>query len=149
MIGTAVAGATAERLGADASLERSITTDALLARVQSGGVHLDAKTVVVMDEAAMADTTRLAALVGATARAESKLVLVGDHAQLSAIGAGGMFAELQGKLPTAEVSEVHRARHAWEREAWQQVRAGEAHRALASYQAHGPAAHLRHARAGG
>ncbi len=137
VIGTAVAGATAERLGADANLERSITTDALLARVQSGGLHLDAKTVVVMDEAGMADTKRLAALAGATARAESKLVLVGDHAQLPAIGAGGMFAELQGKVPTAEVSEVHRARHAWEREAWQQVRAGEAHRALASYQAHG------------
>lgn len=137
VIGTAVAGATAERLGADAKLERSITTDALLARVQSGGVHLDAKTVVVMDEAGMADTKRLAALVDATARADSKLVLVGDHAQLPAIGAGGMFAELQGKVPTAEVSEVHRARHAWEREAWQQVRAGEAHQALASYQAHG------------
>jgi conjugative relaxase-like TrwC/TraI family protein len=137
VIGTAVAGATAERLGADASLERSITTDALLARVQSGGVRLDAKTVVVMDEAGMADTKRLAALVEVTARAESKLVLAGDHAQLSAIGAGGMFAELQGKVPTAEVSEVHRARHAWEREAWQQVRVGEAHRALASYQAHG------------
>ena len=137
VIGTAVAGATAERLGADAKLERSITTDALLARVESESVHLDAKTVVVMDEAGMADTKRLAALMEATARAESKLVLVGDHAQLSAIGAGGMFAELQGRVPTAEVSEVHRARHAWEREAWQQVRAGEAHRALASYQAHG------------
>ncbi|HTZ85966.1 MAG TPA: MobF family relaxase [Solirubrobacteraceae bacterium] len=137
VIGTAVAGATAERLGADANLERSINTDALLAQVQSGGVHLDAKTVVVMDEAGMTDTKRLTALAEVTARAESKLVLVGDHAQLSAIGAGGMFAELQGKVPTAEVSEVHRARHAWEREAWRQVRAGEAHRALASYQAHG------------
>ena len=137
VIGTAVAGATAERLGADATLEHSITTDALLARVQSGGVHLDAKTVVVMDEAGTTDTKRLAALAEVTARAESKLVLVGDHAQLPAIGAGGMFAELQRKVPTAEVSEVHRARHAWERDAWQQVRAGEAHRALASYQAHG------------
>jgi ATP-dependent exoDNAse (exonuclease V) alpha subunit len=47
-----------------------------------------------------------------------------------------VFAELQGKVPTAEVSEVHRARYSWEREAWKQVRAGEAHRALAGYQAH-------------
>ncbi len=137
VIGTAVAGATAERLGADASLERSITTDALLARVQSGSVSLNSRTVVVMDEAGMADTKRLAALSEVTARTESKLVLVGDHAQLPAIGAGGMFAELQGRVPTAEVTEVHRARHAWERDAWQQVRAGEAERALASYQAHG------------
>ena len=33
MIGTAVAGATAERLGEDAKLERSLTTDSLLAKV--------------------------------------------------------------------------------------------------------------------
>jgi conjugative relaxase-like TrwC/TraI family protein len=137
VIGTAVAGATAERLGADAGLERSLTTDSLLARIETGSVSLNPRTVVVMDEAGMADTKRLAALTEVTARADSKLVLVGDHAQLSAIDAGGMFAQLQGRVPTAEVTEVHRARHAWEREAWQQVRAGEAERALASYQAHG------------
>jgi ATP-dependent exoDNAse (exonuclease V) alpha subunit len=133
VIGTAVAGATAERLGADAQLERSLTTDALTAREQSGSVQLDARTVVVMDEAGMADTRRLAALTEVTARRQSKLVLVGDQAQLPSIGAGGMFAAVQEKVPTAEVTEVHRARHAWEREAWQQVRAGEAERALASY----------------
>jgi conjugative relaxase-like TrwC/TraI family protein len=136
VIGTAVAGATAERLGADAGLERSMTTDSLLARAESGSVRLDSRTVVVMDEAGMADTKRFAALTELTARAESKLVLVGDHAQLSAISAGGMFAELQERVPTAELTEVHRANHAWEREAWQQVRAGEAERALAAYQSH-------------
>jgi conjugative relaxase-like TrwC/TraI family protein len=136
VIGTAVAGATAERLGADAGLERSMTTDSLLARAEAGSVRLDSRTVVVMDEAGMADTKRLAALTEVTARAESKLVLVGDHAQLSAIGAGGMFAELRTRVPTAELTEVHRANHAWEREAWQQVRAGEAERALTAYQSH-------------
>ncbi len=34
--GTAIAGATAKRLGADAKLERSLTTDALLHRLDSG-----------------------------------------------------------------------------------------------------------------
>jgi len=135
VIGTAVAGATAERLRADASLERSITTDALIARVESGSVRLDSRSVVVMDEAGMADTNRLATVTEITSRHESKLALVGDQAQLPSIGAGGLFAALQEKVPTAEVSEVHRARHGWEREAWQEVRAGEAERALASYQA--------------
>jgi ATP-dependent exoDNAse (exonuclease V) alpha subunit len=135
VIGTAVAGATAERLGEEAKLDKSLTTDALLARVESGGVQLDSKTVVIMDEAAMADTRRLAALNGVTARAEAKLVLVGDQAQLSAIGAGGMFAALHKQVPTAELLEVYRAKHAWEREAWQQVRAGDAERALAGYDA--------------
>jgi conjugative relaxase-like TrwC/TraI family protein len=137
VIGTAVAGATAERLGADAVLERSLTTDSLLARIETGSVSLNPGTVIVMDEAGMADTKRLAALIEATARADSTLVVVGDQAQLPAIGAGGMFAQLEGRVPTAEVTEVHRARHAWEREAWQQVRAGEAERALSSYQSRG------------
>jgi conjugative relaxase-like TrwC/TraI family protein len=136
VIGTAVAGATAKRLGADAKLEQSVTTDALLGRVESGRMQMDSKTVVVLDEAGMADTSRLAFLTEQTARHETKLVLVGDQAQLPSIGAGGMFAALQGRVPTAQVSEVHRAQHAWEREAWAQVREGESQRALASYQAH-------------
>jgi conjugative relaxase-like TrwC/TraI family protein len=51
VVGTAVAGATAERLGADARLERSVTTDGLINGVERGRERLDAKTVVVMDEA--------------------------------------------------------------------------------------------------
>ena len=136
VIGTAIAGATAERLGAEANLERSVNTSALLAGVESGHTHFGPDTVVVMDEAGMADTNRLSALVGATAERETKLVLVGDQAQLSPISAGGMFAELQDRVPTAELSEVHRAQKEWERDAWAQLRAGESHEALAAYQAH-------------
>jgi conjugative relaxase-like TrwC/TraI family protein len=135
VIGTAVAGETAERLGADAKTDRVLTTDALIARVQSGGVRLGRGTVVVMDEAGMADTKRLARVVELTAQRESKLVLVGDGEQLSPIGAGGLFTELRERVPSAELTEVHRARHEWERQAWAQVRDGRAERALASYQA--------------
>jgi len=137
VIGTAVAGAIAERLGQDAKLERAYTTDSLLAKVENEQLALDSRTVVVMDEAATADTQRLASLVEATSRSESKLVLVGDQAQLSAIGAGGMFTAIQGSVPTAELTEVHRARQQWEREAWQQIRAGEAEKALSQYVEHG------------
>jgi conjugative relaxase-like TrwC/TraI family protein len=135
VLGTAVAGATAKRLQADAGLERSLTTDALLHRAREGRITLGSRTVVVMDEAGMADTRRLAELTELTARSESKLLLVGDQAQLSSIRAGGMFGELQKHVPSAELTEVHRARNSWERDAWGQVRAGEAARALAAYQA--------------
>jgi conjugative relaxase-like TrwC/TraI family protein len=135
VIGTAVAGATAERLGADAGV-RSLTTNRLTHEVENGHTVLDAKTVVVMDEAGMADTNRLATLTRQTARGESKLVLIGDQAQLSPIGAGGMFAALQEQVPTVELSEVHRAQHTWEREAWADIRAGESQRALVGYEAH-------------
>ena len=136
VIGTAVAGATAERLGEDAKLERSLTTDSLLAKVQSEHVRLNERTVVVMDEAGMADTQRLAGLVEETARSQSKLVLVGDQAQLSAIGAGGMFSAIQEQVPAAELSEVHRAEQRWERDAWKQIREGQSEKALAQYVAH-------------
>ena len=135
VIGTAIAGATAERLGADANTSQSLTTDALLGRAENGSLNLDKDTVVVMDEAGMADTDRLSALVHLTAEKDSKLVLAGDAAQLSPIGAGGLFAQVTENAPTAELKEVHRAEHQWEREAWAQVREGNATMALAQYDA--------------
>jgi conjugative relaxase-like TrwC/TraI family protein len=134
--GTAIAGATAERLAADANLERSRSTDSLLASARNGRLQLDEHSVVVMDEAGIADTNRLAELVELTDRSKSKLVLVGDHAQLSPIGAGGLFAELQQHAPTVELTEVRRARHEWERDAWQQIRDGRPEPALAAYAQH-------------
>jgi conjugative relaxase-like TrwC/TraI family protein len=136
VIGTAIAGATAQRLQADAKLDRSLTTDGLLNQVENGNIRLDSTTVVIMDEAGMADSDRLSRLVKVTAERGSKLLLAGDAAQLSSIGPGGLFKELEGKIPTAELTEVHRAHHEWEREAWERIRAGEPGPALAQYQAH-------------
>jgi conjugative relaxase-like TrwC/TraI family protein len=136
VIGTAIAGATAQRLQADAKLDKSYTTDGLLNGVESGHIRLDRNTVVAIDEAGMADSDRLSRLVKLTGERESKLLLAGDAAQLSSIGAGGLFKEIEGKVPTAELTEVHRANHEWERAAWEQIRNGEPGPALAQYQAH-------------
>jgi conjugative relaxase-like TrwC/TraI family protein len=136
VIGTAVAGATAQRLKDDAKLDRSYTADGLIHGVQKGRIKLGSKSVVIVDEAGMADTERLAQLAKLTAESRSKLVLAGDAAQLSPIGAGGLFKQLEGRVPTAELSEVHRANHEWERKAWEQVRAGQPGPALAQYRAH-------------
>jgi hypothetical protein len=135
VIGTAVAGAAAQRLAGDAGLRETMTADALAYRADRGSLGLDSRTVVVFDEAGMADTRRLAQVVEITDRSHSKLVLSGDGAQLSSIGAGGLFRELQERAPTATLTEVHRANHAWERDAWGHLRDGDAQRALAAYQA--------------
>ncbi len=87
MIGTAVACATAQRLGADAGIPETMTTDSLIGRVEHDNLALDRNGVVVMDEAGMADTRRLAHLIEITRQSDSKLVLAGDPAQLSPIGA--------------------------------------------------------------
>jgi len=102
-----------------------LTTDGLIKGIEKGHITLGPQTVVVMDEAGMADTRRKARLIELTAQSQSKLLLVGDAAQLSSIGPGGLFKELEGKVPTAELREVHRANHEWERRAWEQIRAGE------------------------
>lgn len=52
---------------------------------------LNRKTVVVLDEAAMVDTTSLARVARGVRRAGSKLILLGDDSQLQAIGPGGGF----------------------------------------------------------
>jgi ATP-dependent exoDNAse (exonuclease V) alpha subunit len=137
VIGTAIAGATAQRLGADAGIGETMTTDSLIRRVEHDRLKLDRNTVVVIDEAGMADTRRLARLIEITDRSDSKLVLAGDQEQLSPIGAGGLFAELKDNVPTAQLSEVHRAKHDWERDAWGQLRQGDAERALGEYQDRG------------
>ena len=137
VIGTAVAGATAQRLRDDANLDRSLTVDGLCNGVENG-------TAQIWDQGASWSSMRPgwptpSAWPGSPRsprRRHSKLVLAGDAAQLGSIGAGGLFAELSDRVPTAELSEVHRANHEWERRAWEQVRNGEPGPALAQYQAH-------------
>ncbi len=136
VIGISVAGQVAQRLQNEASLDRSYSADDLNYGIQQGRIRIGPNTVIVFDEAAMADHERIAPLVKLTAERGAKPLLVGDAEQLSSIGPGGLFAALEGRVPTAELHEVHRANHDWERQAWQQIRAGEPGPPLAQYQAH-------------
>jgi conjugative relaxase-like TrwC/TraI family protein len=136
VIGIAIAGSRAQGLKEEAKLDRAHTADQLINGVQQGRIKLGPSTVVVMDEAAMSDSERFDQITQLTARANAKAVYVGDAAQIGSIGAGGLFAQLEGKVPTAELTEVHRAHHDWEREAWEQIRNGEPGPALAQYQSH-------------
>ena len=136
VIGIAVAGATAQRLQGDTKLDRALSADQLIYGIKQGHIRIGPNTVIVFDEAAMADHKRIAPLVKLTAEHGAKPLLVGDAAQLSGIGPSGLFAHLEGNVPTAELKQVHRANHEWERQAWQQIRAGEPGPALAQYQSH-------------
>jgi conjugative relaxase-like TrwC/TraI family protein len=133
VIGTAVAGATAKRLGADSGIAETMTVDALTTRHGNDGLGLDERSVIVVDEAGMADTRRLARVVEAASQSRAKLLLVGDDAQLSPVGAGGLFGEIARRAPTADLMTVHRAHEDWERDAWAQLRRGDSERALAQY----------------
>ena len=139
VIGIAVSGSTAERLGADSpALDgHTLTLDALTARADTGRLQIGADTTVILDEAGMVDHKRMDALTGLIERSGAKLIAVGDGKQLPSIGPGGMFDRLSLHAPTAELGEVRRTSDPEERKAWAALRAGEPERAMAHYQARG------------
>jgi ATP-dependent exoDNAse (exonuclease V) alpha subunit len=74
-----------------------------------------------------------AALWSVVAERGSKLVVIGDAAQLPSIGAGGMFQRLSQLAPNAELSNVRRTLDPAEQRAWAHLRAGRAEKAMAHY----------------
>jgi conjugative relaxase-like TrwC/TraI family protein len=139
VIGIAVSGSTAERLGADspALAGQTLTLDALVVRANAGRLQIAADTTVILDEAGMVDHKRMDALTELVERSGAKLIAVGDGKQLSSIGPGGMFDRIAHRAPTAELTDIHRTSDPEERKAWAALRAGEPERAMAHYQSRG------------
>jgi conjugative relaxase-like TrwC/TraI family protein len=100
------------------------------------GPLLDARTVLVVDEAGMVGSRKLTRLLEHAQRTQAKVVLVGDDRQLAAIDAGGGFRALRLRLGASELTENRRQLHAWQREAIELVRQGEVDQAVDLYRAH-------------
>jgi Ti-type conjugative transfer relaxase TraA len=98
---------------------------------------LQPNDVLVVDEAAMVGTRTLARLLDHAAQRGTKVVLVGDHHQLSAIEAGGAFAGLARRLDASRLHDNRRQSAEWERRALARLRVGVTDRALAAYLEHG------------
>jgi conjugative relaxase-like TrwC/TraI family protein len=97
---------------------------------------LDERTVLVVDEAGMLGTRKLARLLDYAAEARTKIVLVGDDKQLASIDAAGGFRGLRLRLGASELSENRRQAEPWERQAVEHLREGDINAALAAYRAH-------------
>jgi ATP-dependent exoDNAse (exonuclease V) alpha subunit len=137
--GVAVAGRTAQRLGeASPALDgRTRTIDSFVTALDAGRLHVDQQTTVYVDETGMGDTARLAPLVAAVDERGGRLVAIGDHRQLPAIGPGGMFEHAAERVPTAELAEVRRTQDPATREAWRELREGDPAKAMAHFHARG------------
>ena len=137
VIGCALAGKAARQLQSDAGIP-SQTIDRLLIdldRPEHGGLASGA--VVVVDEAAMVGTRKMLRLIEHAARADAKVVLVGDPCQLPEIEAGGAFVGLGARLGRARLVENRRQREPWERHALAQLRAGDTDGVIDAYLDHG------------
>jgi conjugative relaxase-like TrwC/TraI family protein len=92
--------------------------------------------LVIIDEASLAGTLTLDAIITDAHDVYAKVLLVGDWAQLGAIEAGGAFHMLATDRPdTPTLSEIHRFTEAWEADASLQLRAGD-DAAVAAYLDH-------------
>ncbi|MGD9961930.1 MobF family relaxase [Nocardioides sp.] len=69
---------------------------------------IDSSTLVVIDEAGMADTLSLDAAVSYILERGGSVRLVGDDQQLSAIGAGGVLRDIQATHGALQLSELVR-----------------------------------------
>jgi hypothetical protein len=116
--------------------EEVATVDRLLVDLDQGQERLDGRTVLVVDEAGMVGSRKLARLLDHVQHADAKVVLVGDDRQLAAIDAGGGFRALRPRLGASGLVENRRQRHAWEREALELVRSGLVDEAVAAYRQH-------------
>jgi len=76
---------------------------------------LNAKSVLVVDEAAMVGTRQLAALFEYAEKADCRIILVGDARQLPAIQAGAPFASLSRILGMATLKDIRRQLAEWGR----------------------------------
>jgi conjugative relaxase-like TrwC/TraI family protein len=150
VIGAAPTGIAATSLEAE-GFEEVATLDRLLleldhaagerATARRGGRHdqgdvLDGRSVLVVDEASMVGSRKLARLLDHTQRTGAKVVLVGDDRQLAPIDAGGGFRGLRVRLGASELTENRRQRQAWERDALELVRDGQVAQAVAAYREH-------------
>ena len=136
VLGAAQAGIAARELESTAAIPSS-TLSMLRIDLDAGRTRLDAKTVLVIDEAGMAGTRTLAPILEAAHRAGTKVVLVGDPRQLPEIDAGGVLTGLSQRLGPIELTHNRRQREQWERDALTELRAGDVDTALGAYQANG------------
>lgn len=102
---------------------------------------LDGHTVVVVDEAGMAGTRDLAAVVDRVTATGAKVILVGDPHQLAEVSAGGAFRAALDTLTATpglvcELTVNRRQQHRWEHDALDQLRAGDIPAAWAAYKTH-------------
>ena len=138
VIGTATSGQAACTLQTAAGIESS-TAASVVWRLSHGKLELDHSTVVVIDEGGMVDDPTMLRLLTAAEISGSKVIIVGDHHQLGAVGPGGGLEALLDRHAEAvhTLDENIRQHEPAERAALEALRSGDTTSAVGHYQQHG------------
>lgn len=124
VIGLAPSAAAARELADDLGIATENTAKWLHDNRQ-GHASMRAGQLVIVDEASLAGTLTLDRICTVAMHAGAKVLLVGDWAQLQSVDAGGAFRMLvEARSDAPELADVHRFRHAWEKDASLDLRNG-------------------------
>ncbi|MDH2089123.1 Ti-type conjugative transfer relaxase TraA [Rhizobium pusense] len=134
--GAALAGKAAEGLEESSGIE-SRTLASWSYSWDHGRDLIGRRDVFVIDEAGMVGSRQLARFIGEAEERGAKIVLVGDHEQLQAIGAGAPFRAIAEQIGHVELSGIRRQRHDWQREASVAFATHKTADGLAAYRDHG------------
>jgi Ti-type conjugative transfer relaxase TraA len=132
VLGCALAGVAKDGLHRSSGI-KSDTLAMTLINLENGRLRLSPRHVIVLDEAGMVATKPLARLIAHIEKAGAKLVLVGDAAQLQAIGAGGGFRSIAERVGQKILTHIIRQREEWRRDTVEKFSRGEAREALIAY----------------
>ncbi|HKC83786.1 MAG TPA: AAA family ATPase, partial [bacterium] len=138
VLGTAVKGEAARHLGNEAEVAAE-TLAWHLAHVDPETSPLDARTVLIVDEASTVSDRDLDQLLWLCDATGATVRLIGDPAQHGAVGAGGMFRVLCEDVEdhTPELRTSHRVANLHDRAAADALREGRIGEALAALEAAG------------
>ncbi|MBW9060891.1 Ti-type conjugative transfer relaxase TraA [Agrobacterium pusense] len=134
--GAALSGKAAEGLEESSGIE-SRTLASWSYSWDHGRDLIGSSDVFVIDEAGMVGSRQLARFIGEAEERGAKIVLVGDHEQLQAIGAGAPFRAITEQIGHVELSDIRRQRHDWQREASVAFATHRTADGLAAYRDHG------------
>ncbi|WP_418137348.1 Ti-type conjugative transfer relaxase TraA [Agrobacterium sp. El2ro-1b] len=130
--GAALAGKAAEGLSASSGIAARTLASWELGW-QNGRSMLGRQDILVIDEAGMIGSRQLCRFVKEVEARGAKLVLVGDHEQLQAIGAGSPFRAIAERTGAIELTEIRRQKHDWQRQASIALATRRTSQALAQY----------------
>ena len=116
VVGVAPTGRGARELAEEARIP-ACTIDRALLDLEQLGCWFAERTVVVLDEAGMAPTRLTSRLLEHAARADAKVIAIGDSGQLASVMAGGWLRAVGELIGAGRLTEVMRQRDPGERRA--------------------------------